>query len=152
MDQNTSGSLFELQVDSEATKQFMDGTKWARFIAIFYLVAILLAAVVITFAGTTVLSWFETYVPAVGTIDMTEVGALGSILIVIVIVIMAIVGFIYILLYRFATNVRKGIEQRNQEVFNDGLKYLKYYCIINGVIALLGIVFTFIGTITELLT
>jgi len=152
MDQNTSGSLFELHVDSEAARQFRDGTKWARFIAIFYLVAILLAAVLITFAGASLKIWFETYVPSMGGVDMSAMDELGSILVIIVIVIMAIFGFIYILLYRFATLVRKGIEQSNQEVFNDGLKYLKYYCIINGVIALLGIVFTFIGTITELLT
>ena len=147
MDQNTSDTLFGLQVDSEAVAQFRDGTKWARFISIVYLAGILIAALVITFAGDNVKSWLETYVPTMGALDMDM---LGNIFVVVVIIGLAIVGFIYILLLRFATLVRKGIQQRNQEVFNDGLKYLKYYCIINGVIALLGITFSFIGTLMEL--
>lgn len=148
MDQNTSDSLFELQVDAEAVIQFRDSAKWARFIALVCLAGILIVALVITFAGAGVKSALETYVPTMGTVDMDM---LGNIFVVVVIIVLAIVGFIYILLYRFATLVRKGIQQRNQEVFNDGLKYLKYYCIVNGVIALLGIIFSFIGTITELL-
>ena len=149
MDQNPSDSLFGLQVDSDAAARFRDSTKWARFIAVFYLIAILVVALVITFTGASIMAWLERYVPAVGMVDMST---MGSVFIVLLIIILAIVGFIYLLLFRFANLVRKGIEQRNQEVFNDGLKYLKYFCIINGVIALLGIVFTFIGTITELLT
>jgi hypothetical protein len=148
MDQNTSDSLFGLRVDSEAVIQFREGAKWARFISIVYLVGILIVALVVTFAGASVKSWLEMYVPSMGTVDMDM---LGNIFVVVVIIILAIVGFIYILLYRFANLVRKGIMERNQEVFNDGLKYLKYYCIINGVIALLGILFSFIGTIAELL-
>lgn len=149
MDQNPSDSLFGLQVDSEAAARFRDGAKWARFIAVIYLIGILIVALVITFAGASIMEGLQRYVPAMG---MVEMDMMGSVFIVILIIILAIVGFIYILLYRFATLVRRGIEQRNQEVFNDGLKYLKYFLIINGVIALLGIVFTFIGTITELLT
>jgi hypothetical protein len=148
MDQNTSDSLFGLQVDSQAVIQFRDGTKWARFIAVVYLAGILIAALIITFAGSNVMDWLETYVPSVGTIDMDM---LGNVFVVIIIILLAIVGCIYILLYRFANLVRKGIRERNQEVFNDGLKYLKYYCIVNGVIAILGIIFSFIGTIMELL-
>lgn len=148
MDQNTSDSLFELHVDSEAAAQFRDGTKWARFIAVVCLVAILLMAIVITFAGAGIKASLDQYAPELGMMDMD---ALGNVFVVVIIIILAIVGFIYILLYRFAALVRKGIQQRNQEVFNDGLKYLKYYCIVNGVIALLGIIFSFIGTITELL-
>lgn len=148
MDQNTSDSLFGLQVDSEAVAQFREGAKWARFISIVYLAGILLVALVVTFAGAGVKSWLEMYVPSMGSVDMDM---LGSIFVFVVIVILAIVGFIYILLYRFANLVRKGILESNQEVFNDGLKYLKYYCIVNGVIALLGIIFSFIGTLAELL-
>jgi hypothetical protein len=148
MDQNTSDSLFGLQVDSQAVIQFRDGTKWARFIAVVYLAGILIAALIITFAGSNVMDWLETYVPSVGTIDMDM---LGNVFVVIIIILLAIVGCIYILLYRFANLVRKGIRERNQEVFNDGLKYLKYYCIVNGVIAILGIIFSFVGTIMELL-
>ena len=147
MDQNTSDSIFGLQVDSEAVNQFREGTKWARFISIVYLVGILLMAIVVTFAGASFKEALETYVPSMGAVDMDM---LGNIFVVIVIIILAVVGFIYILLYRFATLVRRGILERNQEVFNDGLKFLKYYCIVNGVIALLGILFSFIGTLTEL--
>jgi hypothetical protein len=148
MDQNTSDSLFGLHVDSEAVIQFREGTKWARFISVVSLAGILLVALIVTFAGASFKNALETYVPSMGSVDMDM---LGNIFVVVVIIILAIVGFIYILLYRFAILVRKGIQQRNQEIFNDGLKYLKYYCIINGVIALLGIVFSFLGTIMELL-
>jgi hypothetical protein len=148
MDQNTSDSLFELQVDSEAVAQFRDGTKWARFIALVSLAGILIVALVVTFAGASIKASLDQYAPELGMVDMDM---LGNIFVVVVIIVLAIVGFIYILLYRFATLVRKGIQQRNQEVFNDGLKYLKYYCIVNGVIALLGIIFSFVGTIAELL-
>jgi hypothetical protein len=105
-------------------------------------------ALVVTFAGASMKSAMETYVPGMGAVDMDM---LGNIFVVVAIIVLAIAAFIYILLYRFATLVRKGIQERNQEVFNDGLKSLKYFCIINGVIALLGIVFSFLGTIMELL-
>jgi hypothetical protein len=66
-----------------------------------------------------------------------------GIVISIVIVVVAILGLMVTLLYRFSTNIKKGIETQDQELFNKGLSSLKTYFIISGVFALLSLLANF---------
>jgi heme/copper-type cytochrome/quinol oxidase subunit 2 len=63
----------------------------------------------------------------------------GAIVIVIVLVFLAVFGFIVYMLYRFSVLTRKGIDQRNQAIFAEGMKCLKVYFVISGIFALLGL-------------
>jgi len=143
MDQNTSDSLFGLQVDASAGANFREGAKWARFIAFFWFGAIILGTIVLIFSGAAIKLALAEYLPGMD--------ALGGIFLIICFFIFAYLMLINMWLYKFATLTRRGIAERNQELFNDGLKMLKYYFVVNGAIAILGLIFTFIGTLTTLI-
>jgi hypothetical protein len=58
----------------------------------------------------------------------------------IVVIMVAIVGVLMYLLFRGATLIRRGIETKNQETFNNGLSSLRTYFAIYGVFAILGLI------------
>jgi hypothetical protein len=145
MEQNTTQSLFGLKVDYESGSFFREATKWARFIAIVYFVLFVLAVSLIIFAGEFASGVFEQLVDqGVLPVSVAEFKA-GLYTIVFV---GGLIGLTMLaLLYRFASLTRQGLETNRQASFNDGLKSLKYFFIISGVLTVLGIVISFIGTV-----
>lgn len=136
---NAESSLFSLQVDDISASYFREGTKWARFLAIVYFVCIGGFVLIFTFASGAIITGLSSIMPG---LEM-----LGGILAVAVTIAAMIGVLITILLYRFAIRVRQGIETQDQIVFNDGLKSLKYYFIVTGIISMLGLVFTILGAL-----
>ncbi|HWB90771.1 MAG TPA: hypothetical protein VG605_02925, partial [Puia sp.] len=47
--------------------------------------------------------------------------------------------YVVFMLYRFSVLTRRGIERQDQVVFAEGMKCLKVYFIISGILALLGL-------------
>jgi hypothetical protein len=83
-------------------------------------------------AGTTIASLVADYFPGMGS-------AIGGVLIIVMILFVAVFGLLTFLLLRFAILTRRGLEMRNQSLFNEGLKALRFYFIIYGVIGIIGI-------------
>lgn len=140
--QPSNETLFELQVDYDSGNRLKEAGKWASFIAIICFVCIGIGVLVLAFASTVLIQGFSVYMP--------ELQGAGGVLIGVIILVLIIFTYLTILLYRFAALIRQGIEQQNQTLFNDGLKNLKNYFLINGVFALLGIVMNGIGLIGKL--
>ena len=140
--QPSTEPLFELQVDYDSGNMFNESSKWAKFIAIIYFVIIGLCVLALAFSSAVIVQVFGAAMP--------ELGAAGGVLIGVIIIALIILTYITILLYRFATQVKQGIHNRDQVLFNDGLKNLKNYFLIYGVFSLLALVINIIGVIGKL--
>lgn len=132
--------LFGLRVDHDAGQKFLNASKWASFIAIVYFVGIGLALLVSVFAGAALNKAMSLMLPGVAEV--------GSVLIGAVICMLLFFLFISLMLYRFARLVRIGIERQDQRSFNEGLKFLKNYFMVSGVVAILGFVLNAYNIIT----
>ncbi|MFT3824129.1 MAG: hypothetical protein QM731_09420 [Chitinophagaceae bacterium] len=131
-EQNRSDeSMFDLQVDHHTGRNFISASKWAAFVAIVYFVGIGLALLVLFFAGNMIVKNLAPLMP-----ETQELGS--SALISALVFVLLFFLFINTFLYRFAKQVRKGIEQQDQHSFNEGLRALKNYFMVCGIIAIIG--------------
>lgn len=140
--QPPSETLFELQVDYDSGNMFNEATRWAKFIAILYFVCIGLCVLVLAFSSAVLIQAFGTIMP--------ELASVGGLIIGIIIIALIIFTYITILMYRFAMQVKQGILNRDQALFNDGLKNLKNYFLIYGVFTLLALVLNIVGIIGDM--
>jgi hypothetical protein len=145
MEQQPSNEpLFGLQVDYDSGNLFNEAVKWSKFLAVFYFVCIGLSVLGLAFASTFLIQGFSTYMPGLG------LESLGGLIIGVIVLVLLIFTYTTILLYRFSTLVKQGIEQQNQATFNSGLKNLKTYFLIYGVFTLIALVFNVVGFIGDL--
>ena len=143
MEQQPSNEpLFELQVDYDSGNSFSETSKWAKFLSIVYFVCIGIAVLFTAFSSAIIIQALATIMPELASVGGVIVGG----------VILALIIFTYltILLYRFATQVKQGILNRDQALFNDGVKNLKNYFLIYGVFSLLMLVLNLVGFIGKL--
>jgi len=143
MEQNPNDSLFELQLDHVAGNHFNESSKWAKFLAVVYFSMIGLFVVALAFGATAMIQLFSQFAPGFE-------GA-GGFIIAVIIIVVAVFFLTSFLLYRFATMTKTGIERQDQILFNKGLQALKNYFIVYGVLTLLGIVFTFFSSFSNLI-
>lgn len=145
MEQQPSNEpLFGLQVDYDSGNLFNEAVKWSKFLAVFYFVCIGLSVLGLAFASTFLIQGFSTYMPGLG------LESLGGLIMGVIVLVLLIFTYTTILLYRFSTLVKQGIEQQNQATFNSGLKNLKTYFLIYGVFTLIALVFNVVGFIGDL--
>lgn len=143
MEQQPSNEpLFELQVDYDSGNSFSETSKWAKFLSIVYFVCIGLCVLFTAFASALIIQALATIMP--------ELGSVGGVIVGVVIIALIIFTYLTILLYRFATQVKQGILNRDQALFNDGVKNLKNYFLIYGVFTLLALVLNVVGFIGKL--
>lgn len=142
MDMNTSNDLFNDQTLSpETSKHILEAGKWAKWIVIISSTLMGVLLVLILGAGSLVGKYL-----AKDMNGMEGAAAMGgvftAVLLVVFVVMAAIIGVFLYFLYKFYNLTRKGIESRNQAMFNEGLGGLKNYMIINGVLAILALLFS----------
>lgn len=143
MEQQPSNEpLFGLQVDYDSGSMFSEAGKWAKFLSIIGFIGIGICLLVLAFSSTVLLYGLNTVMPGL------EIA--GGLLIGVIAIVLIFFAFLTFLLYRFATLVRQGVEQHNQVIFNDGIRSLKNYFLINGIVSLIGIVINVVGTIGNL--
>ena len=133
-------SLLDLQIDQEASHNITESTKWGKFMAVLVITAFgLLFLLFIVLFGRLSELFFQTDIE----------GASSTSVMIFVIVLFGVVGVIMIILMSFlirgANRIRKGIQNRDQYLFNSGLSNLKNYFVMYGVLAILGLVFTAIN-------
>jgi len=136
-------SVFELQVDQEASKSLIDSARWARFIAIFCFIAMGCFLLILIAFQTRISYTLSSYIPG-----MSESGGFGVIIGVIIFV-FAIISVILVFLLRGANLIKKAIETRNQQDLIEGLRSLKTYFAIYGVLAIIGLVMNLIVLIAK---
>ena len=136
--------LLDLQVDYDSGNKFNEASRWAKFFAIVCFVGIGLMLLWVAIAGLAVRQVFSTVMPG------AYFEGMGSLVIGIIIIVLGIFGFLMFLLYRFATLVKQGIQMQDQSLFNEGLRNLKNYFLINGIFALIGIVINALGLLGKI--
>jgi hypothetical protein len=137
MEQNNSDSLFELQVDHESRNYFKEAAKWTNFIAIIFFVCFGLLLLVALFSGSILMNASE--LPA--GYEEYQATTTGLVALQMVLLIALLICLIYggMMLLRFSSACRRGVETQDQQSFNSGLKALRNYFILMGSLAILSI-------------
>jgi len=124
-------SFLELQVDQTAAKNLSDVARWARFLSITGFVCMSLMVIFFVSMQSRLAAAMSQIVP--GFSDLNGIGVLLTI-----IIIAAVVGCLLLyFLFRGSSLIKRGIETKNQEVFNTGLASLKAYFTMYGILAII---------------
>ncbi len=111
-----SNSLFDLQIDHQASSFLRETAKWSKFLAIVGFIFIGLFLIIVLFAGSLMSSMMSSAYGTPGS------GSGGTILV-------AAVGLIYFFpcfyLYKFATKMQVALRNNDQESLNTSFENLK---------------------------
>ena len=127
-------SILELQVDQTASKNLSDVTRWAKFLSITGLVCMGVMVIFFIVMRSQIAGALSQLVPG-----FSEIDSFGM-LISIVVIGAGLVCVLMYFLFRGSVLIRKGIESKNQEIFNNGLASLRAYFTMYGVLAVVGLV------------
>lgn len=138
-------SLLELEVDNEASANLTEVSKWGKFLAIIVLVALGMIVLLVAFIWSKLGTLLST------TDDMPpEAVSVTKVMIVIVLLIAgAIVGVLMSFLIKGANQVRYGVVNKDQVIFNSGLANLKNYFVMSGILGILGLLFSLLGFLSR---
>ena len=136
MENNPQESLIQMHLDYDGGHILHDTVKWSRFLSIVGIIGLSLFLLVFALAGTAILLAFSKVAPSLEALG----GLAGSIIIVVVLVIFAIFGLLVFMLYRFSTLTRRAIDHQDQTTFLEGMKCLKTYFLVCGILGILGLV------------
>jgi len=130
--ENQPPILSDLLVTHTMGDHLHDTTKWCRFLSIVGIVFLSIFLIMVIVAGTSVAPTMAIAIPGMGEVS-------NNLLILLAIVLIAVFGVLVFFLLRFSIYTRRGLEMRNQVLFNEGLKALKIYFIVYGVLGLLSV-------------
>ena len=148
MDQQYSSQpLLDLEIDPTVSRAFREATRWAKFIAITYTIILGIMLLVVVFAGARVAESFSTILEDA---QSPFASIIGSALILILGVALAIGAVLLFFLFKFCSQVKDGLENQDQLLFNNGLKALRNYLMVYGIIALVYVVLLILGLILTL--
>jgi len=128
-------SILELQVDQTASKNLSDATRWAKFLSVTGFVCMGLMVICFIAMQSQVTSLLSQLVP-----EFTDLGNLGGVLIAVIVIVAGIVCLLMYFLFKGSILIKKGIETKSQEIFNNGLASLKAYFIMYGILAIIGLI------------
>jgi hypothetical protein len=126
-------SILELQVDQTASKNLSDAARWAKFLSVTGFICMGLLLIFFLAMQSQIASAFSQVVP--GFSNLNSVG----LLITVIIIVVGIVSLLMYFLFRGSALIKKGIEAKSQETFNNGLASLKAYFTMYGILAIVGL-------------
>ena len=126
--EHTPVDTLQLQLDPDVAAAFQSAAKWARFIAIVFFIFIGFVAVMMLFA----------LAMNAGINTLGDVGP--GLQFGLVIMVLIPVTLLIIQLYRFANRTRDAIQRQDQEMLNRGLRNLRIYLSVYGILSMIGIV------------
>lgn len=138
MDQeNKSSFLSDLLVTHSVGDHLHDSAKWCRFIGIAFASILGLYLLLFLVAGSVVAPLLATMLP-----ELKGVGGnvLTGVLVTVVVIFLGLFGTLTVYLLRFALLTKKALEVRNQAMFNEGLRSLRIFFAIYGVIGILSLI------------
>jgi len=141
MEETPQESFLEMHLDYDGGNILRETIRWSRFLSIVGMVGVGVLILALAVAGGGLITLYSRLVPGVD--------AYAGVIIFLFMLVLAIGATLVFMLYRFSVLTRKGIETQDQALFNKGLKGLKFYFLISGILALLGLVFDLL-TLTSL--
>jgi len=137
MDDNQS--ILELQVDQTASKNLAEVSRWAKFLSITGFVFMACMLIFFIAMRSQISSTLSEVIP--GFADVNSLGVLVAFFII-------IAGIVFLLMYflfRGSILIKKGIETKSQDMFNNGLASLKAYFMMYGILAIIALISNFVS-------
>ena len=137
MDDNQS--ILELQVDQTASKNLSEVSRWAKFLSITGFVFMVCMLVFFIAMRSQIASTLSQVIP--GFADVNSLGVLVAFFII-------SAGIVFLLMYflfRGSILIKKGIETKSQDMFNNGLASLKAYFMMYGILAIIALISNFVS-------
>ena len=131
-------SILELQVDQTASKNLSEVSRWAKFLSITGFVFMGCMLIVFIAMRSQIASTLSQVIP--GFADVNSLGVLVAFFII-------IAGIVFLLMYflfRGSILIKKGIETKSQDMFNNGLASLKAYFMMYGILAIIALISNFV--------
>jgi len=125
-------SNLDLQADNEVKQQLFDASKWTKFISISAFVACAFLVLVAIMGGEVLAEMAGRMMPN----EMFRGVKVGFFLGILVFLI-AVITFVYYLLFNFSSKVKRALLSENTDLLNGGLRSLKIFFIISGVFSIL---------------
>jgi hypothetical protein len=132
MESKQDDSLLQMHLDYDGGHILHETTRWSRFLSIVGIIGVGFCVLVLGLAGSAIIALFSQYSPGIAAVG-------GALFMVLILLIVAIFGIAIFMLLRFSVLTRRGIDAQDQAVFAAGMRCLKIYFIINGVLAILGL-------------
>ncbi|HZJ61227.1 MAG TPA: hypothetical protein VFD24_13140 [Chitinophagaceae bacterium] len=132
-------SILELQVDQTASKNLSEVSRWAKFLSITGFVFMGCMLIVFIAMRSQIASTLSQVIPG-----FAEVNSLG-VLVAFFIIIAGIVFLLMYFLFRGSILIKKGIETKSQDMFNNGLASLKAYFMMYGILAIIALISNFVS-------
>lgn len=126
--------LFNSAVDNDTSREMYEASRWARTFGILLFIACGIILLVMLAAGNRLFEAFSTEL-ATG-----DANAVFTMVLVIAIIAILIVGVMLYFLLRSANSIKKGLQLKDQALFNRGLSDMKIYFTIYGVLSILSLV------------
>ena len=138
-------SLLDLQVDKEAASNLLEVSRWAKFLGVLVVTGFALVFVMFIVLWSRI----ETLFLLNEKITASE----SSLMRITAIITYTIAASIFIILVSFlirgANRIRKGIQNRDQLLFNNGLASFKNFFIMYGVLAIIGLFFVLLSLLVS---
>jgi len=121
-----------MHVDYDGGNILHETVRWSRFLSIVGIIGLAICLLLLALAATALVGLFSSVLPGIEGLD-------GALLFAAILAILAIFGFVVFMLYRFSTLTRRAIDQQDQALFSEGMKCLKLYFIVSGILAIVGL-------------
>ena len=141
MEEKTPESLLDMHLDYDGGNRLRETVRWSRFLSISGMICLGLSALVLVIAGPKIIALYDESYPGLENFIVP--------ILILFLLLLCVLGVSVFMLYRFSIMTRNGIERQDQAMFNRGLKGLKVYFLISGVLAILGLFFNIL-TLTSL--
>ena len=149
MDQQSSNTLFDLQVTQDAKSQLADTAKWARFLAICGIIGIILMVVGGSYLALVATSTDPEMREIYRESNMTAEG-LGAGIVVVYVVVGLLYFFPCLFLLQFANKMMQALVAGDAVLLSESFRSLKKTFRYLGVITIIFLVFMTIGVLAGL--
>jgi|SRR6185437_5915817 len=143
MENDPQESLIQMHLDYDGGNILRETVRWSRFLSIVGIIGLALCLLIFVLAGSAIVAAFSRLSP--GLEGLAGLG--GVILLIIMIAFFAIFGFLVYMLFRFSKLTRRGIDHQDQATFSEGMKSLKTYFIVSGILSALVLLFNALSLI-----
>lgn len=140
MESSASSSLFSLHIDPVTKTHLSETARWARFLAIFGMIVLLLFLIVALLFAT-VFTRFFGFPTGIEDDANTTFGAMRVGAVIGALITAAVVFFPLLFLLRFANAMRRAIAANDQNRLNEAFQNLKVYFRYLGILVIITLVF-----------
>lgn len=136
MEQMATSSLFSLSIDPVTKTHLSETARWARFLAIFGMIVLVLGLIV-ALMGATVFTQFFGFPTGVEDETNAALGARRIGIVIGMIISSAVIFFPLLFLLRFANAMRRAIAANDQAKLNESFQNLKVYFRYLGILVII---------------